>query len=96
MKVGILGGTFDPIHLGHLIIAEEAAEQLSLDRVMFVPAGNPWFKEGNYITPAHARLEMLGLALDGNPLFCIDTLELERDGPTYTIDTSGGAEKQAR
>ena len=87
MRVGILGGTFDPVHLGHLIIAGEAAEQLSLDRVVFVPAGNPWFKEGNYITPASARLEMLRLAVESNPLFCIDTQELERDGPTYTVDT---------
>lgn len=87
MRVGILGGTFDPVHLGHLIIAEEAAEQLSLDRVIFVPAGNPWFKEGNDITPATARLEMLRLAVGSNPLFCIDTQELERNGPTYTVDT---------
>ncbi len=87
MKVGILGGTFDPVHLGHLIIAEEAAEQLALDRVMFVPAGNPRFKEASYVSPACTRLKMLRLALEGDPLFCIDTLELERDGPTYTVDT---------
>ncbi|MFQ5933434.1 MAG: nicotinate-nucleotide adenylyltransferase [Dehalococcoidia bacterium] len=87
MKVGVLGGTFDPVHTGHVIIAEEARVQLSLDDVLFVPTGQPWFKEGVDVTPAQARLEMLHRAVDENPHFCIDTQELERQGLTYTVDT---------
>lgn len=87
MRIGVLGGTFDPVHLGHLIIAEEARTRLSLEKVLFVPAGRPWFKDGNDITDTADRLEMLRLALEGNPQFCIDTQELERPGATYTVDT---------
>ena len=87
MRIGVLGGTFDPVHLGHLIIAEEARTRLSLEKVLFVPAGRPWFKDGNDVTGTADRLEMLRLALEGNPQFCIDTQELERPGATYTVDT---------
>ena len=83
----MLGGTFDPVHLGHLIIAEEARTRLSLEKVLFVPAGRPWFKDGNDVTDTADRLEMLRLALEGNPQFSIDTQELERPGATYTVDT---------
>ena len=87
MRIGVLGGTFDPVHLGHLIIAEEARTRLSLEKVLFMPAGRPWFKDDNDVTDTADRLEMLRMALEGNPYFCIDTQELERPGATYTVDT---------
>jgi nicotinate-nucleotide adenylyltransferase len=87
MKVGILGGTFDPIHLGHLILAEAAREQLGLNRVLFIPAGDPWRKAGREIAPAGDRLAMVRLAVAGNPHFEVETCEVEREGPSYTLDT---------
>jgi nicotinate-nucleotide adenylyltransferase len=87
MKLGVLGGTFDPVHLGHLAIAREARYRLALDFVLFIPAGQPWMKSDQKITPAAHRVEMLWLALAGEPAFGISTLEVEREGPTYTVDT---------
>ncbi len=87
MRVGILGGTFDPIHLGHLIIAEESRLGLSLDRVLFVPAGQPWLKEGQPLTEAGHRLRMVELAVASNPHFDCLRSELARPGPSYTVDT---------
>jgi len=87
MKVGILGGTFDPIHLAHLIIAEEARSRLELDRVIFIPAGEPWMKSGHDITPAGHRLEMVKSAIQSNRSFAVSGIEVEREGPTYTVDT---------
>jgi nicotinate-nucleotide adenylyltransferase len=87
MQVGILGGTFDPIHLGHLIIAEEARTRLELERVIFVPAGQPWLKAGQPLTPAQQRASMVELAVASNPCFQVARNEIERSGPTYTIDT---------
>ncbi len=99
LRLGVLGGTFDPVHLGHLILAEAAREQLALARVLFVPAGQPWRKAGRSIASAEDRLAMLRLSVEGNPAFEVSTLELERAGPTYTVDTlemlremHGGAE----
>ncbi len=86
MRVGVLGGTFDPIHLGHLILAQTAWEQLSLHRLLFVPAGQPWRKAERPITPGHHRLAMVRLALEGSP-FEAWRGELERPGPSYTVDT---------
>jgi nicotinate-nucleotide adenylyltransferase len=86
-RVGILGGTFDPIHYGHLVIAEEVAEALSLDRVLFVPAAVPPHKIGLAITPADDRATMVELAIAGNPGFAMSRVELERTGPSYTADT---------
>lgn len=86
-RVGILGGTFDPPHLGHLIVAQDAALALGLDRIRFVPAAVPPHKQRAGITPAAQRLRMLELAIDGDPRFAIDTLELERSGPSWTVDT---------
>lgn len=86
-RVGILGGTFDPIHVGHLILAEEARIALALDRVLFVPAALPWRKADRTITPGHDRLFMVNLAIEGNPCFVASSIELEREGPTYTVDT---------
>ena len=87
MNVGILGGTFDPIHTGHLILAEEARLQLGLDEVLFVPAGQPWLKAGRSIIAAFHRVEMVRRAIADNPRFKLCTLEVERSGPSYTVDT---------
>jgi len=87
MRVGVLGGTFDPVHLAHLIIGEEARIQLALDRVLFMPAGQPWLKAGQVLSPAADRLRMVELAVEGNPQFQVCCHEVNRDGPTYTVDT---------
>jgi nicotinate-nucleotide adenylyltransferase len=87
VRTGILGGTFDPIHIAHLHTAECARHQLALDRVLVVPAGDPWQKSGQEITPAHHRLEMCRLALEGVAGIDVDDREVRREGPSYTIDT---------
>jgi len=87
MNLGILGGTFDPVHNGHLIVADVAREQLNLKEILFIPAGQPWLKVERSITSAKHRLEMLRLALDDTPYFRISEMEIKRSGPTYTIDT---------
>jgi nicotinate-nucleotide adenylyltransferase len=87
VKVGILGGTFDPVHVAHLIIADRAREELALDSVLFMPAGEPWRKSHRTVSEGEHRLAMLKLAVEGNDAFGISDLELRRDGPTYTADT---------
>ena len=87
MRVGVLGGTFDPVHLGHLIVAEEARLQLGLDKVIFMTAGHPWLKAEQTVTPAKQRLEMVRLAIEANPHFDASRHEVDRPGPTYTVDT---------
>jgi nicotinate-nucleotide adenylyltransferase len=87
VKLGIMGGTFDPIHNGHLIIAQEAGWRLGLSRVLFIPAGDPPHKQTRAITPVDYRLEMVRLATAGNPLFEVSTIEIERAGLSYTADT---------
>ena len=87
MNIGVLGGTFDPVHRGHLSIAEEAGTRLNLAEIIFVPSGQPWQKVGRTITPTEHRLQMLRLAIANKPHFKLATLEIERAGPTYTIDT---------
>lgn len=86
-SVGILGGTFDPVHHGHLVIAEEARETLGLERVLLVAAAVPPHKPGRAVTPADHRLAMLELAVAGNPSFAVSRLEIERGGASYTVDT---------
>jgi nicotinate-nucleotide adenylyltransferase len=86
-SLGILGGTFDPIHHGHLAIAEDAREVLGLERVLFVPAGLPPHKRERPVTPAGHRLAMVELAIAGNPCFAASRIEVDRDGPSYTADT---------
>jgi len=87
MNIGVLGGTFDPIHMGHLIVAEEIRGQLDLAEVLFVPAGEPWLKTNNAISPAEHRVQMVHLAITDEPAFKLSTIEIERAGPSYTIDT---------
>ncbi len=94
MNIGVLGGTFDPIHLGHLIIAEEARIKLSLSEVLFVPAGQPWLKVDRAVTPAIHRAEMVRRAISTNPYFKLCPLEVERSGPSYTVDTIMMLQKQ--
>lgn len=86
-RLGIMGGTFNPIHKGHLAIAQSAAEQLSLDRVLFIPTGNPHFKLGQELTPEKNRARMVELAIEGNLTFELDMREVNRPGVTYTADT---------
>ena len=87
MEVGVFGGTFDPIHNGHLVVAEEVRAQLSLSEILFVPAGQPWLKPDSPIAAAEHRVQMVRLALAGRPPFKLSTLEIERDGPSYSVDT---------
>ncbi|WP_449316473.1 nicotinate-nucleotide adenylyltransferase [Rubneribacter sp.] len=86
-RLGIMGGTFDPIHIGHLACAEQAREAFGLDGVLFVPAGNPVFKKDRAVTPAGMRLAMCRLAVASNPAFDVSAVEVERGGDTYTVDT---------
>jgi nicotinate-nucleotide adenylyltransferase len=85
-RIGVMGGTFDPIHLGHLVAAEEAHWQFGLDRVVFVPAGRPWQKPVG-VTPPEDRYQMAVLATASNPAFAVSRLEIDHPGPTYTVDT---------
>jgi nicotinate-nucleotide adenylyltransferase len=87
VNIGVLGGTFDPIHIGHLVVAEEARTKLGFNEVLFVPAGQPWLKLDRNITPAAHRVEMVRRAIADNPHFKVCTLEVEQPGPSYTVDT---------
>ena len=87
MKAGILGGTFDPIHNGHLAIAEEAKAHFDLSEVLFLPAGQPWMKSDKPILSVIHRVQMILLAIDGRPYFKLSTIEVERQGPSYSVDT---------
>jgi nicotinate-nucleotide adenylyltransferase len=82
-----MGGTFDPIHHGHLLTAEEALQQFELDEVVFVPTGRPWMKEDRRVSPPEDRYLMVVVATASNPRFSVSRLEIERDGPTYTVET---------
>jgi nicotinate-nucleotide adenylyltransferase len=86
-RVGIYGGTFDPVHMGHLLMAEEAVERLRLDRLVFLPAGRPAHKRDRVITKAAHRLAMLRLAIRGNPRFAVSNHEAEREGVTFTVES---------
>ncbi len=86
-RVGLLGGTFDPIHYGHLISAQWSMERFSLDQVLFIPTGSPPHKQENEVMPATHRYQMVLLAIKDHPNFKISTIELTREGPSYTIDT---------
>jgi len=87
VRVGVLGGTFDPPHLGHLILAQEALQALGLSQVLFVPAGEPWRKAGRELSPRDHRIAMVRLAVGDNPHLAVSTAEVERPGPSYTAET---------
>ena len=87
--LGIFGGTFDPIHVAHLAVAEAARDALGLERVLFIPNGEPPHKPNHAVTPAPDRLAMVRAAIEGNPAFEVSTIEIDRDGPSYTADTLG-------
>lgn len=87
MRLGIMGGTFDPVHYGHLVTAEEALAQFRLDGVVFMPTGSPVSKQHKTVTPAQDRYLMTVIATAANPDFSVSTLEIDRPGPTYTVDT---------
>lgn len=87
MRIGILGGSFDPPHVGHLIAAQDAADALGLDRVLFVPTATQPLKAGREVAPARDRLEMVRLLLGDDPRFTVEATEVDRGGLSYTIDT---------
>ena len=87
MRIGIFGGTFDPVHMGHLIHAEQCRAQAKLDLVLFVPAALPPHKQGRELTPFVHRAEMLTLAISGHPAFRVEEMEKDRAGPSYTVET---------
>lgn len=86
-KIGILGGTFNPVHMAHLIIAETAQEEAGLDDILFVPSGCSYLKDTSEILPAKDRINMTGLAIEDNPHFALSTIETDREGNSYTCDT---------
>lgn len=85
-RIGIMGGTFDPIHHGHLVAASEVADQFDLEEVVFVPTGQPWQKD-NRVSPAEDRYLMTVIATASNPRFRVSRVDIDRGGPTYAIDT---------
>ncbi len=87
MNIGVLGGTFDPIHNGHIIVAEEVRARLNLAEVLFVPAGQPWLDKTSPISAAEYRVQMVRLAIADKPYFKLSTMEIDRAGPSYTVDT---------
>ncbi len=99
-RIGLLGGTFDPIHLGHLAIARSVRDALELDEVLFMPAGIPPHKPGQRVTPGADRAAMVALAIAGMSCFGLSTIELDRPGPSFAVDTlaelaAGGPGRQA-
>ena len=86
-KVGIMGGTFNPVHNGHLLLAEQAREYCNLDEILFMPSGNSYMKEHDEIPDGETRISMTALAIEDNPYFALSTMEVERKGPTYTCET---------
>jgi nicotinate-nucleotide adenylyltransferase len=94
MRIGVFGGTFDPVHLGHLILAEHCREQARLDQVWFIPAARPPHKQDQPLTPFTHRVEMLNLAIAGQTAFRVDELEKTRPGPSYTADTLNELRRQ--
>ena len=92
---GVLGGTFDPVHIGHMALAEAAREQLNLGRVIWVPAGDPWRKASRTITAAEHRVAMVELAIRDIPQFELCMIEVERQGPSYSVDTLAELRRRA-
>jgi nicotinate-nucleotide adenylyltransferase len=86
-RIGVMGGTFDPIHHGHLVAASEVAQVVTLDEVVFVPTGQPWQKDDRKVSPSEDRYLMTVIATASNPRFSVSRIDIDRGGPTYTIDT---------
>jgi nicotinate-nucleotide adenylyltransferase len=86
-RLGVMGGTFDPIHHGHLVAASEVAQFFTLDEVVFVPTGQPWQKDDRKVSPSEDRYLMTVIATASNPRFSVSRIDIDRGGPTYTIDT---------
>ncbi|MCM1134649.1 MAG: nicotinate-nucleotide adenylyltransferase [Clostridium sp.] len=86
-KIGIMGGTFNPVHNGHLLLAESARELFSLDEIIFMPSGNSYMKDSRFVASAKHRIAMTELAISENPFFSLSKIETERKGPTYTFET---------
>ena len=86
-RIGVLGGTFDPIHYGHIALGKKVASTLKLKRILFIPAGNPWMKSEKSVSSAHHRLKMLELGIAGIEEFSFSDMEIKRSGPTYTYET---------
>ncbi len=95
-RLGVMGGTFDPIHHGHLVTAEAALWQFGLDEVVFVPTGTPWMKEEREVTPSEDRYLMTVIATASNPYFSVSRVEVDRPGPTYTVDTLEQLRREAK
>jgi nicotinate-nucleotide adenylyltransferase len=87
MRIGVMGGTFDPIHIGHLVAASEVAHRFDLDRVVFVPTGQPWQKSHREVSPAEDRYLMTVVATAADERFSVSRVDVDRDGLTYTVDT---------
>ena len=94
VRIGVMGGSFDPIHIGHLVAASEVAHRFSLDRVVFSPTGQPWHKEAGTSAPAELRYLMTVVATAADPRFDVSRVDIDRDGPTYTIDTLADLQAQ--
>ena len=94
MRVGVFGGTFDPMHLGHLTVARSIQATLELDKVLFVPAGQPWMKAGTPVSPVKDRVEMVQLAVARHKTFELSTIEADRPGPSYAVDTMDTLQRQ--
>lgn len=86
-KIGIMGGTFDPIHYGHLILAQSALDTFGLDDILFIPSGTPWLKESTKVLSKNKRVSMTGIAIEDNPRFALSTIEIDREGNSYSYET---------
>lgn len=93
-RLGVMGGTFDPIHLGHLVCASEVASSFELDEVVFVPTGKPAFKHGPDVSPAEDRYLMTVIATANDPRFTVSRIDMDREGTTFTIDTLGDLRRE--
>lgn len=96
MRTGVFGGTFDPVHNGHLMMADEARVRLDLAKVLFIPAGQPWLKADSAVSAVEHRVRMVLLAIADNTCFSLSRLEVDRQGPSYTVDTLAGIKAQGK
>lgn len=93
-KIGIMGGTFDPIHYGHLLLAQNALDSYALDEILFIPSGTPWLKQSTKVLPKNKRVSMTGIGIEDNPHFALSTIEIDRDGNSYSYETVEELKKQ--